>query len=119
MSHTAGAPTRDWRCVSAERLQPLSVQRLPKARFRVIVHDADRAGPDTGDRERDLEAGVRKVNAFMEARILRAGRRMVLGPQALAETRPTRSWPRGVFNSLSPLREKEGTYVVSKTAWEG
>jgi len=49
-------------------LQPMSVQRTRKARFRVLVH-----GPiwleDTGDRNADLAAGVRKVNAFIEDRV--------------------------------------------------
>ena len=67
MAHTAGAPSR-----VAIRfggvLQPLSVQRLPKARFRVVVHEPILLD-DTGDRERDVEAGVRKVNAFVEARV--------------------------------------------------
>ena len=65
--HTAGAPTR----VAIRfggALQPMSVQRLPKARFRVVIHDPI-ALDDTGDRARDVEAGVRKVNAFVEARV--------------------------------------------------
>lgn len=49
-------------------LVPMSVQRVEKARFRVIVHDDIRL-EDTGDRTADIAAGVRKVNAFMEARI--------------------------------------------------
>ncbi len=49
-------------------LQPMSVQRVGKARFRVVVHDPIRL-TDTGDRTADIEAGVRTVNAFMEARI--------------------------------------------------
>ena len=65
--HTAGAPTR----VAIRfggALQPLSVQRLPKARFRVVVHPPI-ALEHTGDRERDVEAGVQQINAFVEARI--------------------------------------------------
>jgi KDO2-lipid IV(A) lauroyltransferase len=46
-------------------LQPMSVQRTHKARFKVVVHDPI-AVPNTGDRNRDIEAGVRKVNAFIE-----------------------------------------------------
>jgi KDO2-lipid IV(A) lauroyltransferase len=49
-------------------LVPMSVQRLEKARFRVIVHDDIRL-TDTGDRTADIAAGVRRVNAFMEDRI--------------------------------------------------
>lgn len=50
-------------------LQPLSVQRREKARFRVIVHEPIRL-TDTGDRAADIEAGVRQVNAFIEDRVL-------------------------------------------------
>lgn len=49
-------------------LQPMSVQRIRKARFRVVVHDPIWV-PNTGDRNRDIEAGVRKVNAFIEDRV--------------------------------------------------
>jgi Kdo2-lipid IVA lauroyltransferase/acyltransferase len=66
--HTAGAPTR-LALRFGGQLLPMSVQRLPKARFRVVVHEPIRL-EETGDRERDLEAGVAKINAFMEARIL-------------------------------------------------
>ena len=47
----------------------MSVQRLDKARFKVIVHEPFRL-QDTGDREADIEAGVRRINAFIEERIL-------------------------------------------------
>ena len=66
--HTAGAPTRLALRFSGELL-PMSVQRLPKARFRVVVHEPIRLA-QTGDRDRDLQTGVRKINAFVEARIL-------------------------------------------------
>ena len=49
-------------------LIPMSVQRVEKARFRVIVHD-DIHLEDTGDRNADIDASVRRVNAFMEDRI--------------------------------------------------
>jgi Kdo2-lipid IVA lauroyltransferase/acyltransferase len=49
-------------------LQPMSVQRTGKARFRVIVHDPIHLA-DTGDRTADIEAGVRRINAFIEDRI--------------------------------------------------
>jgi KDO2-lipid IV(A) lauroyltransferase len=49
-------------------LQPLSVQRTHKARFKVIVHEPIHL-EDTGDRDADLEAAVRRVNAFMEERV--------------------------------------------------
>jgi Kdo2-lipid IVA lauroyltransferase/acyltransferase len=46
-------------------LQPMSVERKDKARFRVIVHDPIRL-EDTGDRNADIETGVRRINAFIE-----------------------------------------------------
>lgn len=49
-------------------LQPMSVQRTHKARFRVVVHDPIHLD-NTGDRNADIEAGVQRVNAFMEERI--------------------------------------------------
>jgi len=49
-------------------IQPMSVQRLEKARFRVVVHDPIRL-EDTGDRDADIETGVRRINSFMEDRI--------------------------------------------------
>ena len=47
---------------------PLSVERLRKARFRVIVHEPI-VLETTGDRNADIEAGVDRMNAFFEARI--------------------------------------------------
>jgi len=67
LAHTAAGPTRLALRFGAV-LQPMSVERLPKARFRVIVHppiELER----TGAREADLEAGVAKVNAFVEAQV--------------------------------------------------
>lgn len=49
-------------------LQPMSVQRKDKARFRVVVHEPIRLAR-TDDRSADIEAGVRQVNAFIEARV--------------------------------------------------
>ncbi len=46
-------------------LQPMSVQRTNKARFRVIVHPPIHL-ENTGDRNADLAAGVGKVNGFIE-----------------------------------------------------
>jgi len=47
---------------------PMSVQRLRKARFRVVVHEP-MVLEDTGDRNADIEAGVRRINAFVEDRV--------------------------------------------------
>jgi KDO2-lipid IV(A) lauroyltransferase len=49
-------------------LQPMWVQRLPGARFRVIV-DEPIPLTKTGDRERDVQAGVAAINAYIEARV--------------------------------------------------
>ena len=50
-------------------IQPMSVQRIgPGARFKVIVHEPIHL-EDTGDREADIAAGVRRINAFMEERV--------------------------------------------------
>ena len=49
-------------------LQPMSVQRMGKARFRVVVHDQIRL-VDTGDRDADIAAGVGRINAFVEERV--------------------------------------------------
>jgi KDO2-lipid IV(A) lauroyltransferase len=46
----------------------MSVQRVEKARFRVVAH-APIELERTGDRAADMEAGVRKVNAFIEERV--------------------------------------------------
>ena len=67
--HTAGAPTRLALRFGAI-LQPMSVERLPGARFRVTVDDPI-VLEKTGDRERDIEAGVRQINAFIEASVRR------------------------------------------------
>ena len=66
-AHTATGPTR-LALRSGAVMQPLSVQRLGGARFRVVVHDPIPL-ERTGDRQRDLEAGVTKVTAFVEQRV--------------------------------------------------
>jgi KDO2-lipid IV(A) lauroyltransferase len=77
-------------------LQPMSVQRVgPGARFKVTVHDPIHL-EDTGDREADIETGVRRINAFIEERI---------------RARPTewfwvhRRWPNEVYKSAAPSGE--------------
>lgn len=64
---TAGGPTR-MALRFGRRLHPMSVQRLKGARFRVTAH-APIELESTGDRQADLEAGVAKLNAFIEARV--------------------------------------------------
>jgi KDO2-lipid IV(A) lauroyltransferase len=63
-AHTAGAAVRIALKFGAV-LQPMSVHRLPGARFRVVVAEPIPL-ERTGERERDVEAGVRKMNAFFE-----------------------------------------------------
>jgi KDO2-lipid IV(A) lauroyltransferase len=53
---------------SGAALVPISVQRLKGARFRVVVHEAISL-QKTGARNGDVEAGVRQINAFVEARV--------------------------------------------------
>ena len=65
--HTAPGPSRLALRFDAPIL-PLSVERTRGARFRVVAHEPIRLA-STGDRERDIEAGVRAINAFVEARV--------------------------------------------------
>jgi KDO2-lipid IV(A) lauroyltransferase len=67
--HTAGASTRIALRFGAV-MQPMSVERLPGARFRVVIAEPF-VLEHTGDRERDVEAGVRQINAFVEACVRR------------------------------------------------
>lgn len=63
-AHTAVGPTRlGLRFGGA--LHPMSVERLPRARFRVTIHPPI-VLTRTGSRESDLRAGVEQVNAFVE-----------------------------------------------------
>ncbi|MFC3076521.1 lysophospholipid acyltransferase family protein [Phenylobacterium terrae] len=68
LAHTAPGPSKFALRFGAP-LQPMSVQRTKGARFRVVVHEPIHLA-ETGDRAADLEAAVRQVNAFMEARIV-------------------------------------------------
>jgi KDO2-lipid IV(A) lauroyltransferase len=65
--HTAAAPTRMALRFGAV-LQPMSVQRVKGARFRVVIHEPIEL-TRSGDRDQDLQAGVAQVNAFIEARV--------------------------------------------------
>jgi KDO2-lipid IV(A) lauroyltransferase len=67
MAHTAPGPS-SFALRFGVPLQPLSVERREKARFRVIAHEPI-VLEDTGDRDADIEAGVRRVNAFVEDRV--------------------------------------------------
>lgn len=66
-AHTAPGPS-SFALRYGVPLQPMSVERKEKARFRVVVHDPIRLR-DTGDRNADIEAGVHRVNAFIEAHV--------------------------------------------------
>ena len=63
-AHTAVGPTR-LALRFGGALHPVSCQRLPGARFRVVVHEPI-ALTRTGLREADLRAGVEQVNAWVE-----------------------------------------------------
>jgi Kdo2-lipid IVA lauroyltransferase/acyltransferase len=65
--HTAPGPSRLALRFNTV-LQPMSVQRKRKARFRVVVHEPIHL-EHTGDNAADVAAGVRKVNAFVEERV--------------------------------------------------
>lgn len=67
MAHTAPGPA-SFALRYGIPIQPMSVQRVHKARFRVIVHEPFWL-EDTGAGEADIEAGVRRINAFIEARV--------------------------------------------------
>jgi KDO2-lipid IV(A) lauroyltransferase len=64
MAHTAPGPA-SFALRFGVPIQPMSVERIEKARFRVVVHDPIRLD-DTGDRNADIEAGVRRINRFIE-----------------------------------------------------
>lgn len=68
MAHTAPGPST-FALRFGVPIQPMSVQRIgPGARFKVMVHDQLHL-ENTGDRAADIEAGVRKINAFIEERV--------------------------------------------------
>jgi KDO2-lipid IV(A) lauroyltransferase len=67
MAHTAPGPS-SFALRFGIPIQPMSVQRIHKARYRVVVHESFRL-EDTGDVDADIETGVRRINAFMEDRI--------------------------------------------------
>ena len=49
-------------------IQPMSIQRIRGAHFRVFAHDPIVVA-DTGDRTADIAAGVAAINAFIEGRV--------------------------------------------------
>lgn len=68
MAHTAPGPST-FALRFGIPIQPMSVQRTgPGARFKVIVHEPFVLAK-TGDRAADIEAGVRRINAFIEDRV--------------------------------------------------
>jgi len=97
MAHTAPGPST-FALRFGIPLQPLSVQRTgDAARFKVVVHDPI-VLEDTGDKAADLEAGVRRINAFIEDRV---------------RARPAewfwvhRRWPNEVYRK-NPAHPREG-----------
>jgi KDO2-lipid IV(A) lauroyltransferase len=67
LAHTAPGPST-YALRYGIPIQPMSVQRTGKARFKVIVHEPIRL-EDTGDREADIVTAVHRINAFMEERV--------------------------------------------------
>ena len=67
LAHTASGATK-MALRTTGTLQPMSVQRLKGARFRVTVHEPI-VLQRTDDRQADLEAGIGQINAFIEARV--------------------------------------------------
>lgn len=67
LAHTAPGPSR-FALRFGIPIQPMSVQRTHKARFRVVVHAPFRLA-ETEDKQADIEAGVRRINAFIEDRV--------------------------------------------------
>ena len=63
--HTAGASTRIALKFGAV-MQPMSVERLPGARFRVVIAEPFVLGEHRRPGEGHVEAGVRQINAFVE-----------------------------------------------------
>jgi Kdo2-lipid IVA lauroyltransferase/acyltransferase len=68
MAHTAPGPS-SFALRFGIPIQPMSVQRIHKAHFRVVLHEPFLL-EDTGDSEADIETGVRRINAFIEERVL-------------------------------------------------
>jgi KDO2-lipid IV(A) lauroyltransferase len=68
MAHTAPGPA-SFALKFGIPIQPMSVQRVHKAHYKVIVHEPFML-EDTGDTTADIEAGVRRINAFIEERVL-------------------------------------------------
>jgi KDO2-lipid IV(A) lauroyltransferase len=66
-AYTAPGPTRFALRFGCPMI-PMGVERTRGARFRVTVYEPIPM-PDTGDRAADIEEGVRRVNAFIEARV--------------------------------------------------
>ncbi len=67
MAHTAPGPTRFALKFGCPMI-PMCVERTEGARFRVTIYPS-LTPPATGDLNADIEEGVRRVNAFIEARV--------------------------------------------------
>lgn len=67
LAHTAPGPTR-LALRFGTVLQPMTVERTRGARFKAVVHDPISL-EHTDDRTADIEAGVRRINAMVEAQI--------------------------------------------------
>lgn len=67
IAHTAPGPSRLALKYDAP-LQTMSVERTKGARYRVVVHEPIHL-EQSGDRTRDIETAVRRVNEWVEARV--------------------------------------------------
>ena len=67
VAHTAPGPSRLALKYDAP-LQTMSVERTKGARYRVVVHEPIHL-EQSGDRARDIETAVRRVNEWVEARV--------------------------------------------------
>jgi len=67
LCHTASGPTK-MAMKTSGKLVPVTVHRIKGARFRIDVHEPI-VLTQTGDRNADIDRGVRQVNAFIEARV--------------------------------------------------
>ncbi len=73
-------------------LQPISVVRLPRARFRVTAHEPIEITP-SGDRQADITRGVQAITTFVEDRV-----REVPADWFWVHKR----WPQKVYDALPP-----------------
>lgn len=107
-AHTAPGPSR-LALKYDVALQTMSVQRTRGARYRIVVHEPIHL-EQTGDRTRDIETAVRRVNAWVEERV---------------RERPEewfwvhKRWPKETYQALREARrESERRFALGRRlAW--